>query len=631
MRRVASSAQCRSSRTQSTGCAQSRRAPPTRCGPTSGRPTDPGPALDLLVVGDDVGEAALRGPCAWAALPGTRVPTTSGTDPAGGSSRRAAGPSHGQSGGAPSSCEQAPEATTKPRSRARSARSRTSHDLPMPGSPTSSAVPARPRRASLSSRASAIRSATRPIRRVCRRRASRRPRPGAAPGGDAARLRRAGLGCLGRRSRPVAALAPDPHESRRCRCRAARAVQRPVGARPARGRAARVRDRGRARPAAVRAPRAGGRAPRPAAAAYERQGVQGVQPLAGGVQVGQRLGRREHADVLPKGEQAEQPGLLGGRPQASSEARSASTSGWSGRSAYGSPTQSAEHLVEPVQRADHDVARRPSGRPPSRRDCEARGASTPLRSRGHLAAKRCASTAPGGPRARSRGRCGRARTARCGARRPGSIALRNPEMYACSAPCAAGGGSPAQTRSASRSTGTARPGRIARRRRSTGACAHRGRQARRRRLPGRRRRLCRGPRERHARPGSPEDEDAHVGQGSQPTPLRDPIAAGTVVLRGMQVRAQERPTHRAVGDPDGPRQRVGARREDPHHADHDAEEDGPRRSQRPVPRHPEPARRRPARSARRRRHRRRCWPWRRASTRGRTRGDRRRCSPRRCR
>ena len=85
---------------------------------------------------------------------------------------------HGHSGGAPSSCEHRPTSTSTPRARATAASSALSRDLPMPGSPVSTAYVAAPAAAVSSAPSRAARSGSRP---TIGQAATGRPR-GWAPG-----------------------------------------------------------------------------------------------------------------------------------------------------------------------------------------------------------------------------------------------------------------------------------------------------------------------------------------------------------------------------------------------------------------------------------------------------------------
>ena len=133
VRRVASSAQCRSSSTTSSGVVAA--ASTTRRAMSFQRAN-----------ADWAGVSPPSTGSSWT----VGLPSVSSTE------------RHGHSGGAPSSCEHRPTATVKPRRRACSARSSTSRVFPMPGSPTTWAEAKPPAAAASSCAVSAARSASRP-------------------------------------------------------------------------------------------------------------------------------------------------------------------------------------------------------------------------------------------------------------------------------------------------------------------------------------------------------------------------------------------------------------------------------------------------------------------------------------
>ena len=106
-------------------CAGSRRRP------SAGRPARPAAAVSAARSRSAV---AIRSAVSNAARAGL---SSVGAASGGGSPRERSTPSHGHSGGAPSSCEQVPRATWKPWPAAACSRSASSQVLPIPGSPTS--------------------------------------------------------------------------------------------------------------------------------------------------------------------------------------------------------------------------------------------------------------------------------------------------------------------------------------------------------------------------------------------------------------------------------------------------------------------------------------------------------------
>ena len=203
----------------------------------------------------------------------------------GGSPRERSTPSHGHSGGAPSSCEQVPRATWKPWPAAACSRSVSSQVLPIPGSPTRTAQVGVPAAADARWACSAARSVSRPTADV--------------DAGPPAGLAAAGVG-------PGAATAASRVRSSPASCcRIARSSSRsstpgssPSSSASSSRTARRLSSASAWRPERVRAR---------ACSAHHRS--------CSGLAVIARLRGRQRARVLAERQQPQQPGLLADHPR----------------------------------------------------------------------------------------------------------------------------------------------------------------------------------------------------------------------------------------------------------------------------------------------------------------------------